>query len=194
MYPLLLLSLAGCAPVASPGLPIPVLRPDASNSDSADTAAEDTAADTTPTAPDTGTGYAVGDVAHDLVATAQSGQPWSLYDQVGTPLILLMGHLDVGAAMTVPLGYLDAVARDAGAVSVVVLGRDATSTVATTDDAAQLAAQYGVDVVLTDPNMAPLGPWDAASAPRAYVIGGDVVIRWTEVGFGVSEAGMRGAL
>lgn len=141
--------------------------------------------------PDTGTGYDVGDTAYDLTATAQSGRPWSLYDQFGTPVILLLGHADVGAAMTEPLGYLDAVASDTGALSVVVLGRDEHSTVADTDDAQRYASLYGVDVVLTDPNLIPLNEWGAASAPRAVLIDEGLTIQWAAVGFGITEAGMR---
>ena len=106
--------------------------------------------------PDTGTGYNVGDTAFNLTATSQTGLSWSLYDQLGTPVILLLGHADVGAAMTDPLGYLDDVATDTGALSVVVLGRNEFSTVADVDDAQRYASLYGVDVVLTDPNLTPL--------------------------------------
>ena len=79
--------------------------------------------------PDTGTGYGFGDVAYNLTATAQDKASWSLYSQFGTPVVLLVGHLDVGTVMSQPLSMVGDTAREAGAVSVLLLGRDEYSTV-----------------------------------------------------------------
>jgi hypothetical protein len=161
--------------------------------DTGDTGARDTG-DTTGPPPDTGTGYGIGDIAFDLTATSQYGKKWSLYSQLGGPIVLLVGHLDVGTIMTQPLSQVGNAASAAGAVSIVLLGRDEYQTVADTTDAARIAEKHGVDVVLTEPSLSLVSVWQGANTPSAYVIDEDMVIQWVGFGYDITEKNLSVAL
>ena len=142
--------------------------------------------------PEDGTGYGVGDTAYNLQGTNQVGVPWALYDQLGSPVVLLVGHLDLGSIMTGPMDFLSAVSG--GASDVALIGRNAISTAATVDDAAAAAADHGVSTVLYDPSFVTVDQWSDGAAPKAYVIDEDLVIRWVGFGGSITESAIQGAL
>lgn len=142
--------------------------------------------------PEDGTGYGVGDTAHNLQGTAHTGAPWSLYDQLGSPVVLLVGHLDLGSSMAGPMGFLSEVSG--GAVDVALIGRNALSTASTVKDAAAAAADFGVSTVLYDPSFVTVDQWSDGAAPKAYVIDEDLIIRWVGFGGSITEDAIQGAL
>ena len=162
-----------------------------SSSDTGDTGdAGDTASEQADP-PTEGTGYSVGDVAHNLSGTNHLGQPWSLYDHYGErPVVLLVGHMDLGSSMTTPMGIIGGV----GAVSVALVGRSEISTAATADDTARYATKYGIDSVLNDPSYSDVALWSDSAPPKAYVIDQQMSIVWVGFGGAISESAVEAAL
>ena len=140
--------------------------------DTADTAADDSA-----TGSKEGTGYEAGDTAYDLQGEDQDGQDWSLWDQAGHPVVLVVGDLDF-VTTTDTLGNLGALSTP-DLVTVALIGRNAYSTAATDADADALADTYDLSAVLLDPDGGTLQTWSDHNPPKTYVIGPDLVIRWT---------------
>ena len=67
-----------------------VVDPDTSEPDSGEDSAVDTASLE-------GTGYQAGDVAFDLQGLTDHGAAWSLYEQAGDPIVLVVGDMDNSA-------------------------------------------------------------------------------------------------
>lgn len=144
------------------------------------------------TLPEDGTGYGVGDTAYNLQGTDHSGRPWALYDQLGSPVVLLVGHMDLGTTMTDPMGSVGA--AGGGAVSAALIGRSEISAAATVDDAARYASKYGISSVLYDPTYATVDLWSAASTAKAYVIDRALVIQWVGYGGSITPDALSDAL
>ena len=142
--------------------------------------------------PRDGTGYAVGDVAYNLQGTNQTGSPWSLYSLFGTPVVLLVGHMDLGNTMTGPMSFLNEVSG--GAAAVALIGRNEVSTASTVDDAARVSSKYAISPVLYDSTFTTVDEWSDAAPPKAYVIDGDMVIQWVGFGGSITESAISGAL
>jgi len=161
--------------------------------DTADTGSGDSGTDTPSGGPpEDGTGYAVGDTAYNLQGTTHIGVPWSLYDQLGSPVVLLVGHLDLGSTMSGPMGFLSE--ASGGAVDVALIGRNAISTASTVKDAAAAASEYGLSTVLYDPSFDTVDQWSDGAAPKAYVIDEDLIIRWVGFGGSITESAIQGTL
>ena len=171
---------------------------DTGGSGGSDTASGDDTGDTGDTSgggstgdpPTDGTGYSVGDVAYNLQGTNQLGAPWALYDQLGSPVVLIVGHLDLGASMT---DGLEAVGS-ANATDVALIGRNQFSTASTQDNALETSTKYGLSTVLYDPTYAVVDTWSDGAAPKAYVIDSEMVIRWVGFGGSITESAINGAL
>ena len=157
-----------------------------------DTGGGDTASDTADTADtvDTadsaetpvGTGYDVGDVAYDLEATDANGDDWSLYSALGSPIVLVVGHMDY-PDMVSTMDALPDVHRDSvGAVIVALVGRNEYSTYASEADAVRWQDAYDLDVALIDPLSTTVDLWSEDNSPRTYVIGRDMGIVWVSFG------------
>ena len=144
------------------------------------------------TLPEDGTGYGVGDTAYNLQGTDHTGRPWALYDQLGSPIGLLVGHRPLGTTMTEPMGFVGAVGG--GAASAALIGRSEISAAATVDDAARYAAKYGISSVLYDPTYASVDLWSEASTAKAYVIDRALVIQWVGYGGSITQDALSGAL
>ncbi|MFT5683073.1 MAG: hypothetical protein ACI8RZ_004000 [Myxococcota bacterium] len=179
--------------------------PPASDTDTGDTGTGDTGADTgtdtgkdsgedsgSGTPPKDGTGYGVGDTAYNLQGASHTGIPWSLYDRFGSPVVLLVGHMDLGTVMTDPMGLLST-AGD-GATTVALVGRSEISAPATIDDASRYASKYGLSAVLYDPSYADVDLWSESAAPKAYVIDSELVIQWVGFGGSITASAISGAL
>ena len=110
-------------------------------------------------------------------------------------MILLVGHVDVGATMTGPLGYISGLASDYGdAVAVALIGRNEYSTATTEKDALRYASQYGLSAVLYDGSYDLVNTWSDSNPPKAYVIDAELNIVWTAYGGGITESAIRSQL
>ena len=155
--------------------------------DTGDTGAPDTRGEP----PTDGTGYDVGDTAYNLSGTSGAGTPWSLYDQFGSPVVLIVGHMDLGTTMN---NAMEAVGDSSGAVTAAVVGRSETSVPATADDAMRYSSEFGISNVLYDPNSSLVEPWSSYAPPKAYVIDEQLIIRWTGVGGSITDSAISAAL
>lgn len=163
------------------------------STDTADTGSGDSGTDTPGgDPPEEGTGYGVGDTAHNLQGTSHTGAPWSLYDQLGSPVVLLVGHLDLGSSMSGPMGFL--AEASGGAIDAAIIGRNAISTASSVEDAAAAASEYGVSTVLFDPSFVTVDQWSDGAAPKAYVIDEDLIIRWVGFGGSITASAIQGTL
>lgn len=124
-----------------------------------------------------GTGYDSGDTAYDLAGTSQAGA-FSLHALYGTPVLLIVGHLDEAGMqdMVSWMGRID------GVISVAVIGKDESGATADAADASTLAATHSIDHVLTDPTGELLTTWAERNPPKTYLIDGEMVIYWTAFG------------
>lgn len=142
----------------------------------------------------TGTGYQVGDVAYNLVATDHTGQEWSLWSAAGEPVVLVVGSLTPGASLDQMLTWLDDVDREEDVTVAILLGYDETTAVA---DQADAAAAWGrcpvTSVLIGDANLTAYTLWSDANPPKLYLIDRDMVIRVTSFG-AASEDSLRAAI
>jgi hypothetical protein len=142
----------------------------------------------------TGTGYQVGDVAYNLVATDHTGQEWSLWSAAGEPVVLVVGSLTPGASLDQMLTWLDDVDREEDVTVAILLGYDETTAVA---DQADAAAAWGrcpvTSVLIGDTNLTDYTLWSDANPPKLYLIDRDMVIRVTSYG-AASEDSVRAAI
>lgn len=136
--------------------------------DSGDTADSGDSGDTGPVDIDC-TGDAEGDVICDLVAEDASGAPWSLHAQLGQPVLLIVGHMDL-ASTVYTVEAIAEVEKSADILSVLLIGRDEYSTAADADDAARWLDALDADVVLLDPLDVLVDEWSDYSPPKTYVI------------------------
>ncbi len=175
-------------------------------SDSGPDTGEDTGPDTgKDTGPDTGKDtseprvpggddckISLGAVACDLVLIDAKGQSWSLWDQYGDPIALVLGHQydqsftsasvwlqDVSDARSTPIGS--------------VMIEDMNFSAADEADAQGWGELYGIDLALADPEAkAEEGGW-FGSQTVTYVIDADMVIRSKTLGF-IGEAELNDKL
>lgn len=126
-----------------------------------------------------GTGYAAGDTAYDLEGTDGSGSPWSLHDQLGTPVVLIVGNA-YNAQVTDMLDYMASL--DADARPVFFAKYDENMELADAADAARWQSTYGITAIV-QPGATDFTTWGTASPPRLYVIDEGMVIRWVNSGF-----------
>lgn len=131
------------------------------------------------------TGDAAGDVICDLEGEDQTGQDWSLHDQLGQPVLLMVGHMDL-ASMIYSVEAIAEVEKQTEVLSVLLVGRDEYSTAADADDAARWASELDADVVLTDPYDLLIDEWSDYSPPKTYII--DETMTVVEVWFGNVES------
>lgn len=131
------------------------------------------------------TGDAAGDVICDLEGEDQAGEDWSLHDQLGQPVLLMVGHLDL-ASMVYSVEAIAEVEKQAEVLSVLLVGRDEYSAAADAEDAARWARELDADVVLTDPYDLLIDEWSDYNPPKTYII--DETMTVVEVWFGNVEA------
>lgn len=125
-----------------------------------------------------GTGYGAGDIAYDLAGTDQTGSPWNLHSRYGSPVVLIVGHMDDPSFKTM-MGWLGSVS---GASVVAVVGRDDEGIQSDQADASTWAATYGVSTVVSDTTGELVNTWAERNPPKTYVIGADMEIFWTQFG------------
>ena len=169
--------------------------PDEDTGEDVDTASPDTATSTddtgTPvidTGGDTGvviegTGYARNDTAYDLLASDQSGAPFSLHALYGTPVVLLIGDL-YDTRGTDTLTAMSALVSTHGDKHFVALiGQDESTIYCDQDCAAGVATSYGVSTVLYDTEtLGVYTTWAQSNAPRLYLIDSEMLITWVNFG------------
>ncbi|MEC7949333.1 MAG: hypothetical protein VX265_17325 [Myxococcota bacterium] len=126
-----------------------------------------------------GTGYGEGDTAYDLVGTDGNGGPWSLHDQLGTPVVLIVGNA-YNAQVTDMLDYMSSL--DANARPVFFAKYDENTENADEADASRWQSSYGITAIV-QPGAADFTTWGTASPPRLYVIDAAMTIQWVNSGF-----------
>jgi len=126
----------------------------------------------------TGTGYDVTDVAYDLTGVAQDGSDWSLYAHAGTPVVVIVGHMDDPGFVSM-MGWLGSTT---GATVAAVVGRDENSAQSTVTQAAGWASTYGVPTVIADTTGDLINTWAQRNPPKTYVIDTTMTIVWTQFG------------
>lgn len=126
----------------------------------------------------TGTGYDITDVAYDLTGTAQDGSDWSLYAHAGTPVVLIVGHMDDPGFVSM-MGWLGSTA---GATVAAVVGRDENSIQSTVTEAVDWAGTYGIPTVIADTTGELINTWAERNPPKTYVIDANMTIVWTQFG------------
>lgn len=126
-----------------------------------------------------GTGYGEGDTAYDLEGTDGTGSPWSLHEQLGRPVVLVVGNA-YNAQVTDMLDYMGSL--DSGAQVVFFARYDENTEPADAADAARWQSTYGVTAII-QPDAADFTTWGTASPPRLYVIDAGMVIQWVNSGF-----------
>ena len=156
-----------------------VVDPDTSEPDSGEDSAVDTASLE-------GTGYQAGDVAFDLQGVTDHGGAWSLYEQAGDPIVLVVGDMDNSAMVQTLSALPDVDEAWPHALMVAMVGRDEYSVAADAADGARWRLDYGLEVVLIDPSVSDMSLWSDNNPPKTYVIGPDLVIDW--VAYGIAGA------
>ena len=126
-----------------------------------------------------GTGYGEGDTAYDLEGTDGTGSPWSLHDQLGRSVVLVVGNA-YNAQVTDMLDYMGSL--DSGAQVVFFARYDENTEPADTADATRWQSTYGVTAII-QPGATDFTTWGTASPPRLYVIDEAMVIQWVNSGF-----------
>lgn len=158
-----------------------------SSDDTGTTSSDDTGAgdDTGGSTDDTGTlpqpegsGWETGDIAYDL----GEGDDWSLYAQLGTPVVLVAGHMDLQPTLDTLDAVQSATSSRSGLLTAAYLGRDEYQTAPDTDDQTRWAVQYDLDGVIIDPLLTSIDSWTDAGYAKLYVIGSDMEILWTSSG------------
>jgi hypothetical protein len=127
-----------------------------------------------------GTGYSSGDTAYDLQGVDQNGYPWSLHDQYGSPVVLIVGHMYEDDSFHRMMQYLSSVS---GVQTVALVGYTADLAVASTADASTYAGQYGLSTVMADPSLSNVNVWSSYNPPKLYLIDDEMEISWTNAGF-----------
>ena len=124
-----------------------------------------------------GTGYEVGDVAYDLVDGS-----WSLHGLLGTPVVLLAGHMDTPTTVDT-MEALGAVDDTFSALQTVAyIGRNEFQTASDADDAAGWESTYGIDKAVPDPDLNVVNIWSDSTSTKIYIIDSEMVIVWTNFG------------
>lgn len=153
--------------------------------DSSDTDPDDTDTDDTgnPDPDPVGTGWDVGDVAYDLLATDDSGTPWSLYDHDRGPVLLVFGYAQSYnfQALCGYLPGLDDDYGDRGLTIAAALVQDDAFVTADQDDAADWATEYDLGTVLWDSEGEFVPDWVAMSQVKTWLLSRDMVIEWVGV-------------
>ena len=126
-----------------------------------------------------GTGYGEGDTAYDLEGTDGTGSAWSLHEQLGRPVVLVVGNA-YNAQVTDMLDYMDSL--DSNARVVFFARYDENTEPADEADAARWQSTYGITAIV-QPDAADFTTWGSASPPRLYVIDEGMVIQWVNSGF-----------
>lgn len=127
-----------------------------------------------------GTGYSTGDTAYNLQGVDQNGYPWSLHEQYGSPVVLILGHMYENDSFHRMMEYLGSIS---GAQSVAMVGYTADLNIAGQTDAASYASEYGVGTVMTDASLSNINTWTSYSPPKLFLIDSEMVISWTNSGF-----------
>jgi len=124
-----------------------------------------------------GTGYEVGDVAYDL----EDGS-WSLHGLLGTPVVLLAGHMDTPTTVDTmeALGAVDDTFSELQTVA--YIGRNEFQTASDADDAAGWESTYGIDKAVPDPYLNVVNLWSDSTSTKIYIIDSEMVIVWTNFG------------
>lgn len=149
--------------------------------DTADTA--DTGGGTT--GPIEGSGYDVGDTAYNLETYDQNDNLWSLYNQKGKVVVLVLGdYLD--GTFTYMADYLSEVDASYGVGVKIVAGLayGADTAIADQADAAAIADTYDLSTVLYLDNPKDQVNW-ASARPVVYVIDKEMVIQ--HVAYGIVD-------
>jgi len=120
-------------------------------------------------------GYSVGSRAPNFYATDQLGNPWSLYNQ-NTAILLVFGHMDSTA---LPMMLNQAQELNDDVLTATLVGRNIYSSPASTSDAAGIASDYSIDLVLTDSSQALVNEWSERNPPKAYLISADHIVLWS---------------
>ncbi len=130
-----------------------------------------------------GTGYSRSDTAYDLLASDQSGSPFSLHALYGSPVVLLVGDL-YDARTTDTLTSMGALVSSHGDKHFVALiGQDEGTSHCDQECAASVAATYGIPTVLYDsPGLGVYTTWAQSNAPRLYIIDAEMKITWVNFG------------
>ncbi len=143
-----------------------------------DTGPEDSEADTAP--PFTGSGYNVGDVAHNLVAPNQNDDTWRLYQHAGGPVVVGLGYAQSYTFQEISgfLSDLEGEFSSHGLETVAVLFLNELGNDASREDADSWADQYDLSTVLYDEDHDVRGDWSSATQVKTYLIDEDMVIQW----------------
>jgi hypothetical protein len=113
-----------------------------------------------------------------------TGMPWSLHDQYGSIVVLLVGDLydartrDTLEAMTETSG------DHSGVRFIGFIGQTEAEEPCDMDCASATAATYGTSPVLWDPGagLPVYGEWAQGNAPRMYIIDQEMEIQWVNFG------------
>jgi hypothetical protein len=124
----------------------------------------------------------VGEVACDLVLVDASGASWSLWDQYGEPIALVMGH-QYDQHFTSAAGWIQEVSDDRSTAVGSVMIEDFNYLPADDEDAKGWGDLYGIELSLADPDgAAKAGGWYGTQTVT-WLIDEDMVLRSKTVGF-----------
>ena len=131
-----------------------------------------------------GTGYDAGDTAYNLIATDQSGMPFSLHDLYGQKVALVVGNLDVATTSDTLSGIQGIMADHSGVRFIAYIGNDALGIPCTQTCAAEVASTYGFSSVVFGgaSDASALSAWLGPSNTHTYLIHSSMEIYWDKTG------------
>lgn len=173
--------------------PLPGGQPDDSGEPGGDdTAQDDTAQGSGDSADSFGAdcALALGATACDLNLSDGAGQPWSLWEQRGAPVLLVVGHAWDGA-MQLNSAALPDVLDGRTLTAAPVLLDNLYLQSATAADAAAWAQQYNLELALADTGGEARAGWMQTSQAQTWLLDAALTVVW--VGYGPWDAASVGA-